>query len=62
MKSPDKEGRWLVASAETDGTPMPVVVSLSGGVLWVDDPALGEFPASEYNDQLTDPEWSYSNA
>ena len=62
MNAPDKEGRWLVSSPETDGCGMPVIVSYSGNELWVDDPALGEFPVKEYNAQLTDPVWQYSNA
>ena len=61
MKKPDKSGRWLVSSPETDGCAMPVTVSYSGRDLWVDDPALGEFPVDEYNAMLTEPEWQYTN-
>ena len=62
MKAPNAPGRWLVSSPETDGTGMPVTVSYSGKDLWVDDPALGEFPVKEYNEMLTEPEWQMVNA
>ena len=57
MNKPDGQGKWEVASGETDGVFMPVHVAMVGGTMVVDDPALGDFPLSEYNAQLTDPEW-----